>query len=55
MQYLKLNKKELKFHTKTWITKGFQNSIKKKNNIHSKFVKYKNQNLKEFYHNNYKT
>ena len=55
MQYLKLNKKELKFHTKTWITKGFQNSIKKKNNIYSKFVKYKNQNLKEFYHNNYKT
>ena len=32
-----------------------QNSIKKKNNTYSKFVKCKNQNLKEFYHNNHKT
>ena len=32
-----------------------QNSIKKKNNIYSKFVKCKNQKLKEFYHSNYKT
>ena len=30
----KLNKKELKFITKLWITQGLQNSIKKKNNIH---------------------
>ena len=51
----KLNKKELKFLTKPWITQGLQNSIKKKNNIHSKFVKCKNQKLKEFYHNNFKT
>ena len=36
-------------------TQGLQNSIKKKNNIYSKFVKCKNQKLKEFYHNNYKT
>ena len=35
-------------------TQGLQNSIKKKNNIYSKFVKCKNQKLKEFYHNNYK-
>ena len=51
----KLNKKELKFLTKPWITQGLQNSIKKKNNIYSEFVKCKNQKLKEFYHNNYKT
>ena len=51
----KLNKKELKFLTKPWITQGLQNSIKKKNNIYSKFVKCKNQKLKEFYHNNFKT
>ena len=50
----KLNKKELKFLTKRCITQGLQNSIKKKNNIYSKFVKCKNQKLKEFYHNNYK-
>ena len=48
----KLNKKELKFLTKPLITQG---SIKKKNNIYSKFVKCKNQKLKEFYHSNYKT
>ena len=51
----KLNKKERKFLTKPWDTQGLQNSIKKKNNIYSKFVKCKNQKLKEFYHNNYKT
>ena len=51
----KLNKKELQLFTKPWITQGLQNSIKKKNNIYSKFVKCKNQKLKEFYHNNYKT
>ena len=51
----KLNKKELKFLTKPWITQGLQNHFKKKNNIYSKFVKCKNQKLKEFYHNNYKT
>ena len=51
----KLNKKELEFLTKPWITQGLQNSIKNKNNIYSKLVKCKNQNLKEFYHNNYKT
>ena len=51
----KLNKKELKFLTKPWIRQGLQNSIKKKNNIYSKFVKCKNQKLKEFYHNNCKT
>ena len=50
----KLNKKELKFLTKPWFTKGLQNSIKKKNNAYSKFVKFKNKILKQFYHNSYK-
>ena len=45
----------MKLLTKPWITQVLQNSIKKKNNIYSKFVKCKNQKLKEFYHNNYKT
>ena len=50
----KLNKRELNFLTKPWITQGLQNSIKKKNNIYSKFVKCKNKILKEFHHNSYK-
>ena len=50
----KLNKKELKFLTKPWITQGLQNSVKKKNNIYSKFVKCKNKIQKEFHHNSYK-
>ena len=44
----KLNRKELKFLTKPWIKQDMQNSTKKKNNIYSKFVKCKNQKLKEF-------
>ena len=52
--FKKLNKKELKFLTKPWITQGLQNSVKKKNNIYSKFVKCKNKVMKEFHHNNYK-
>ena len=51
----KLNKREWKFLTKPWITQGLQNSIKKKNNRYSQFVKWKNQKLKEFCHSNYKT
>ena len=51
--FKKLNKKELKFLTKPWITQGLQNSIKKKNNIYSKFEKCKNKILKEFHHKNY--
>ena len=53
--FKKLNKKKLTFLTNRWITQGLENSIKKKNNIYSKFAKCKNQKLKEFYHNNYKT
>ena len=52
--FKKLNKKELKFLTKPWITQGLQNPIKKKNNIYSKFVKSKNKIMKEFHPNNYK-
>ena len=45
----------MKFLTEPWITQGLQNSIKKKHNMYSKFLKCKNWKLKEFYHNNYKT
>ena len=50
----KLNKKELKFLSKPWITQGLKNFIKKKNNIYSKSVKSKNKLMKEFHHNNHK-
>ena len=50
-----INKKHLKFLTKPWITLGLQNSIKRKNDIYSKFAKCKNQKRKKFYHSNYKT
>ena len=52
--FKKLNKKKLKFLTKSLITQGLQNSIKKKNNIYSKFVKCKNKIMKEFHFSNYK-
>ena len=52
--FKKLNKKELKFVTKPWITQDLQNSIKKKNNIYSKFVKCKNKIMKELHFSNYK-
>ena len=53
--FKKLNKKKLKFLTKSLITQGLQNSIKKKNNIYSKFVKCKNKIMKKLHHNNYKS
>ena len=45
----------LKFLTKPWIMQGLQNSIKKKSNIYSRFVKFKNKILKELHPNNYKS
>ena len=52
MDHLKPLTKNAKFLTKPWIAQDFQNSIKKKNNVYSKFLKCKNQNL---FHNNCKT
>ena len=47
--------RSLKFLTKPWIMQGLQNSIKKKSNIYSRFVKCKNKILKELHPNNYKS
>ena len=52
--FKKLNRKELKFLTKSWITQVLQSSIISKNKIYSKFMKYKNKIMKELHHNNYK-
>ena len=52
--FKKLNRKELKFLTKSWITQVLQSSIISKNKIFSKFMKYKNKIMKELHHNNYK-
>ena len=49
--FKKLNKKELKFLNKSEITEGLQSSTQ---NIYSKFPKWKNKIVKEFYRNNYK-
>ena len=45
--FKKLNKKKLKFLPKLWITQGLQNSVKNKNNIYSKFMKYKYKIMNE--------
>ena len=52
--FKKLNKKELNFLAKPWISQGLQNSIKKENNIYSKFVKCKSKIMIELHHKNYK-
>ena len=53
-QLKKLNRKEMKFLIKPWITQGLQNSIKKKKSIYSRFVKCRNKILKEIHHSSYK-
>ena len=50
----KINKMELKFRTKQWITPGSQSSVKKKNSICSKVVKCKGKIRKESDRNNCK-
>ena len=50
-----LIKKTRNFPPNHRLPKVCQNSIKKKNNIYSKFLKSKNENLEEFYHKNIKT
>ena len=45
--FKKLNQKKLKFLPKLWITQGLQNSVKNKNNIYSKFMKYKYKIMNE--------
>ena len=50
----KLNKQERKFQQKPWITKGLQVSIKKKNSIFRKYIRFQNKILKKDLHLQYK-
>ena len=50
----KLNKSQIKFQQKPWITNGLQTSIKKKNKFFSKYINSKNPNTKYEFHQVYK-
>ena len=50
----KLNKEQRKFQQKPWITRGIQNTIKKKNRLFKKYIKYSDCD-KNIFHQEYKT
>ena len=50
----KVNKYELKFRTKPWITSALQKSISIKNNLPKKFITAKDPQVKGTYHKEYK-
>ena len=50
----KLNEKQRKFQQKTWITKGIQNAIEKKNRLFKEYIKCGDSN-KNIFHQEYKT
>ena len=50
----KVNKYNLKFKTKPWITPALQKSISIKNNLLKKFITVKDPQIKERYHQEYK-
>ena len=50
----KITKKELKLKCKPWITKGIRKSIQRREKLHKKFIKSKNQKSKDEIHHNYK-
>ena len=50
----KLNKKQRKFQQKPLITKGTQNTIKKKNRLFKKYIKCSDYN-QNIFHQEYKT
>ena len=50
-----LNKQELKFQQKPWITQGLQKSTKKKNTLFSKYIRCKESSHKKDFHSKYKS
>ena len=50
----RLNKQELKFQQKIWITQGLQISIKKKNTPFSRYIRCKESSRKKGLHLKYK-
>ena len=51
----KLSKKELKIQVKPWITNGISSSIKRRDKLLRKFIKTKNEVLKDELYSTYKT
>ena len=49
------NKQELQFQQKPWITQGLQISIKKKNTLCSRYIRYKESSHKKDLHSKYKS
>ena len=57
-QYLplkKITKKEIRHQFKPWITNGIRTSIKRREKLYKKFLRAKDENIKEMHHKNYKT
>ena len=50
MPLKKLTKKEIKQQYKPWITNGIRKSIKRRGKYYKKFIKAKNEVIKEDYH-----
>ena len=50
-----LNKQELKFQKKLWITQGLQISIKKKNTLFSRYIRCKESSHKKDLHSKHKS
>ena len=53
--FKKINKRKLKFKQKPWITSSIQNSIEIKNKFFKKYINTKDETLKHFFHEKYKT
>ena len=51
----RLNKQELKFQQKPWITQGLQIFIKKKNTLFSRYIRCKESSHKKDLHSKYKS
>ena len=50
----KLSRKETKNYFKPWITLGIRNSIKRRDNLHKRYIKAKDNETKNNYHAQYK-
>ena len=54
MPLKKLTNKEIKQHNKPWITNGLRNSVRRRDSLHKKYIKAKNNVMKSDYHVKYK-
>ena len=54
MPLKRLTKREIKQQYKPWITNGIRKSIKRREKYYKKFIKAKDEVIKEDYHSKYK-